>query len=59
MRLNGIETLWVLFIFFLENLKFQKAYSTWILRKFWTLKGSIGCIGEKCTRLATTTYVWN
>jgi len=60
MKLNGIETLWVVFLFFLENLKFQEAYSAaWILKRILTLRGSIGCVGEECTRLATTTNVWS
>jgi hypothetical protein len=59
MRLNGIETLWVLFFFFLKNFKFQEAYfAAWILRRIWTLKGSIGCAGEECTILTTITNVW-
>jgi hypothetical protein len=60
MRLNGTKTLWVLFLFFLKNLKFQEAYSVeWILKRIWTLKGRIGCAGEECTKLATTTNVWS
>lgn len=29
------------------------------LRRILTLKGSFGCVGEECTRLAITTNVWS